>query len=217
VTARGTAVRYAARTLGVLLAAGFVGLLAYGVLTKSPRTTIDDALSDARPVAAPPIDLPVLQRPGGRVGEQLAGVLADRRVTLDELRGRPVVVNFWASWCVPCREEAPVLERTWRRAGPRGVVVVGLDQQDITDDALAFTRQLGVSYLNIRDRGDATARRYGVSGLPETFFISRTGMVVGHVVGTVSPRQLAEGVEAARSGSPLGPKRGGALGAKPSR
>ena len=212
---RGSAVRHAVRAVGALLVAAFVGLLAYGVLTKSPDTTIDDALSSSQPVRGPAIDLPVLLRPSGPGARGLSGSLADGRVTLRELRGRPVVLNFWASWCIPCREEAPVLERAWRRQGPDGAVVVGLNQQDITDDALDFTRQLGLSYLNIRDRGDATSRRYGLTGLPETFFISRSGLVVGHVVGTVSEQQLHQGIEAARTGRPLPRERGGALGARP--
>jgi cytochrome c biogenesis protein CcmG/thiol:disulfide interchange protein DsbE len=120
-----------------------------------------------------------------------------------------VVLNFWASWCVPCRDEAPVLERAWRRQGPDGALLVGLNQQDITDDSLAFARQLGISYLNIRDRGDSVARRYGVSGLPETFFIDRSGDVVGHVIGVVSAQQLQAGIAAATGGRPLGVQTGG--------
>ncbi len=216
-TTRGRTLRNTGRALGVLLVAAFVGLLTYGVLTKSPDTTIDDALSSSQPIAAPAIDLPVLLPASGGAAQRLAGALADRRVTLRELRGSPVVLNFWASWCVPCRQEAPVLERAWRRQGPDGAVFVGLNQQDITDDALDFTRQLGVSYLNVRDRGDATSRRYGLTGLPETFFISRTGLVVGHVVGTVSEEQLAQGIDAARAGRPLAREQGGAQGTKPPR
>jgi cytochrome c biogenesis protein CcmG/thiol:disulfide interchange protein DsbE len=216
-TARARAVRQGGRALGVLLAAAFVGLLTYGVVTKSPDTTIDDALSTSQPVAAPAIDLPVLQPPSRPAARRLESALADGRVTLRELRGSPVVLNFWASWCVPCREEVPVLERAWRRQGPDGALIVGLNQQDITDDALGFTRQLGVSYLNIRDRGDDTSRRYGLTGLPETFFISRTGLVVGHVVGTVSGEQLNHGIDAAGAGRPLRKERGGAQGAKPPR
>ena len=189
-TARGRTVRQAGRALGVLLAAAFVGLLTYGVITKSPDTTIDDALSTSQPVAAPAIDLPVLQPPSRPAARRLAGALADRRVTLRELRGSPVVLNFWASWCVPCREEAPVLERAWRRQGPDGALIVGLNQQDITDDALAFTRQLGVSYLNIRDRGDATSRRYGLTGLPETFVLDRRGRIAALVRGPVTEEFL---------------------------
>jgi len=209
-TAKRGPLRYAGRAAAVVLAAGFVGLLAYGLVTKSGDTAIDDSLSQARPIQAPPVDLPVLVRPSGApAARRPAAAAADGRVSLRELRGAPVVLNFWASWCVPCRDEAPVLERAWRRQEPDGAVFVGLNQQDITDDSLAFTRQLGVTYLNIRDRDNSMARRYGVSGLPETFFIGRSGDVVGHVIGVVSPRQLRDGIEAAATGRPLGVQTGG--------
>lgn len=202
--------RYAGRAVAVLLAAGFVGLLAYGLFSKSQDTTIDDSLAAARPVPAPPLTLPVLLGPSGSPAAPVAArAAADGRVSLAELRGSPVALNFWASWCVPCRDEAPLLQRTWRAQGPGGALVVGVNQQDITDDALAFTRQLGVTYLNVRDRGNGVARRYGATGLPETFFISPSGRVVGHVIGVVSPGQLREGLAAARAGRPLGVRDGG--------
>ena len=202
--------RYAGRVAAVALAAAFLGLLAYGLATKSGDTAIDESLSRARPIPAPPVVLPVLLAPSGApAARRSAAAAADGRVSLRELRGSPVVLNFWASWCVPCRDEAPVLERAWRRQGSDGALFVGLNQQDITDDSLAFTRQLGVTYLNIRDRGNSVARRYGVSGLPETFFIDRSGHVVGHVIGVVSARQLRAGITAASTGRPLGIRTGG--------
>jgi cytochrome c biogenesis protein CcmG/thiol:disulfide interchange protein DsbE len=199
--------RLGARVLGVALAVSFVALLAYGLLSRSPDTTIDDSLAAAEPAPAPGFELPILLAP--RPVRGLGSVLADDRVSLRELRGRPVVLNLWASWCLPCREEAPVLERAWRRQGPGGAVFVGVDQQDITGDALAFLRELGVTYLNVRDRGNDVARSYGATGLPETFFISRRGAVVGHVIGVVSADQLRRGIEAARTGRTLGVRDGG--------
>ncbi len=212
-TARRGPLRYAGRVLAGLVAAAFVALLAYGLLSRASDTTIDDSLAKAQPVPAPAIDLPVLRRPSGSpASARTASALADGRVALRELRGIPVVLNFWASWCVPCRQEAPVLERAWRQQDRAGAVFLGLNQQDITDDARQFMRQLGVSYLNVRDRGNDVARRYGVTGLPETFFISGSGKVVGHVIGVVSPAQLRVGIAAARSGRPVGVTSGGAQG-----
>src|SRR5688500_609659 len=202
-----SALRLGVRVLGVTLALAFVALLAYGLLSPSRDTTIDDSLARARPAPAPGFQLPVLLAP--RPVRGLGRAIGDGRVSLRELRGRPVVLNLWASWCVPCREEAPVLERAWRQQGPDGAVLVGLDQQDITGDALAFLRELDVTYLNVRDRGNEVARRYGATGLPETFFISRRGAVVGHVIGVVSPAQLRRGIDAARSGRTLGVRDGG--------
>jgi len=201
----------ALRRLGVLAAAGFVALLAYGLVAQAPDTSIDDALSQARTVAAPAFTLDLLE-PGRRMiagDPALERAIADRRVSLSELRGTPLVVNFWASWCVPCRVEAPILEAGWNRARRRGVRFVGIDMQDVPSDARAFLRKLHVSYLTIRDRGKTTSQRYGASGIPETYFVSARGNVVAHVIGAITPVQLTAGMAAARAARPTATTEGG--------
>jgi cytochrome c biogenesis protein CcmG/thiol:disulfide interchange protein DsbE len=201
-----------ARAIGVILAAGFVALLGYGLLTQAPDATIDDRLARAQTAPAPGFDLEVLSRGklGPRLTDALRAPLSDGRLALSELRGTPAVVNFWASWCVPCREEAPVLERTWRQdARPRGVLFVGLNMQDVREDARAFLDEFGISYLNVRDRGKTVAPRWGVTGIPETFFITEDGDVAGHVIGAISAEQMREGIAAALSGRPIGARVGG--------
>src|SRR5439155_26748966 len=120
----------------------------------------------------PRFELIVLQRGavGPRLSRALATALADRRISLAELRGQPVVLNFWASWCPPCRTEAPRLQRAWVHARSQGTLFVGLNQQDLTGDARAFMLQYGITYPNIRDPSDDVARAWGLTGLPETFF-----------------------------------------------
>jgi cytochrome c biogenesis protein CcmG/thiol:disulfide interchange protein DsbE len=203
----GTALRW----LVALAAAGFVGLLVYGVTAQAPDRTIDDALARADAVDAPGFEVDVLQR--GRAPAPLASVVdravRDERIALAELHGTPVVLNFWASWCDPCRAEAPVLERGWREAGRRGVLFLGLDMQDARDDARKFLREFSITYPNVREAGDETSRRYGMTGIPETFFISARGQVVGHVIGAVTSGQLRAGVAAARSGRPAQATEGG--------
>lgn len=128
---------------------------------------------------------------------------------LDELRGTPIVLNFWASWCIPCREEAPTLEQSWQRARRRGVLFLGLNMQDVRGDALDFLRRFGQTFPNVRDPSNATSRKWGATGIPETFFISARGDVVGHVRGVVNEQQLRDGINAARAGRPRGAQTGG--------
>jgi cytochrome c biogenesis protein CcmG/thiol:disulfide interchange protein DsbE len=203
----GTAVRW----LGILAASAFVGLLVYGLITQAPDRRIDDALARAEAIEALGFELDVLER--GRVPPTLAPVVdraaANGRIALSELRGTPIVLNFWASWCDPCRTEAPVLERGWREAGRQDVLFLGLDMQDVRSDAREFLREFSITYPNIREGDKDTARRYGTTGIPETFFISSNGRVVGHVIGALTPDQLRAGVAAARDGRPEPPRIGG--------
>lgn len=208
-------IRSAVRFAALLACAGLMGLLVYGVAARSPDTTVDDSLANARAPSAPGFTLAVLHR--GDLGPQLtpsAGrALADGRVSLQELRGQRVVLNFWASWCIPCREEAPLLERTWRNARREGVLFVGLDMQDVTADARDFLRHFRIDYLNVRDPSNTVARRYGVTGLPETFFITPDGRIVSHVIGVSTPTDLRDGIDATATGRPITARRAGAQGA----
>ena len=201
------------RVLAIIGVLGLVGLLTYGVLTQGASTAIDDSLAEGEAPLAPTFDLGVLQAgklPAG-LETELRPALADGKLALGELAGIPFVLNFWASWCVPCREEARVLQRGWERHGRRGVLYLGLDMQDLTDDALGFLEEFGITYPNIREPDRDTAIAYGATGIPETYFVSARGRVVSHVVGVVSPEQLDDGVRAAKAGRVLGSLSGGAI------
>ncbi|MEJ7817253.1 MAG: TlpA disulfide reductase family protein [Thermoleophilaceae bacterium] len=197
--------------VGVALAGAFVALLVWGVLTAAPDSTIDDSLAGGRPAPAPGYRLEVLQRGrlGGELEARLAPALADGRVAAQELRGIPYVLNFWASWCVPCREEAAILQAGWEEGRREGILFVGLDMQDVRQDARDFMAEFEIDYLNIRDANDTVARRYGLAGIPETYFISARGEVVGHVIGAITPEQLRAGMAAAAAGRPAAPAAGG--------
>jgi cytochrome c biogenesis protein CcmG, thiol:disulfide interchange protein DsbE len=191
-----------ARAAGILLAIGFVALLAYGLTTRAPDDSIDEALSAGRTASAPGFELAPLAagRPGVGAWRRAA---ADGTVSLDELRGTPLVINLWASWCDPCRAEAPLLEREWRRARRSGVLFLGLDSQDAREDAREFIARFRLTFPHVRDGSNRTARRWGVAALPETFFLAADGRVVGHVIGTVTEDRLRAGIAAARAGRPL--------------
>ena len=106
-------------------------------------------------------------------------------ITSSDLLGQGVVLNFWASWCDPCRDEAALLESTWRREQNNGIVFIGLDYLDQEHAALAYLEEFDVTYPNGPDIKSAAARRYGIKGVPETFFIGPNGEIVDHVIGPI--------------------------------
>jgi thiol-disulfide isomerase/thioredoxin len=166
-----------------------------------PNESIDEMLGQNRSAPAPRFSLEVLQQ--GALPARLRDVaapLADGRLALDEVLGTPMVLNLWASWCKPCREEAPRLEAAWQRLGRRGVLFLGLDIQDIRSDARSFSRALRITYPTIREPGKEIAKRYSATGIPETYFISAKGLVIGHVIGAASDSQIASGSAAALAG-----------------
>ena len=133
----------------------------------------------------------------------------DRKGTLSlaSLRGKGVVLNFWASWCIPCKQEAPFLEEVWREQRDRGLVVVGVDAQDFKADARSFMKRFGLTYPVVYDGKGSTLGRYGITGFPETFFVDRQGNLVGErIIGGVdldrNRERFAEGVELALAGAP---------------
>ena len=109
-------------------------------------------------------------------------------ISLAGLMGKPVVINFWASWCPPCRVEATLLERTARAYKNRGVVFLGVDIQDREKDALNYIREFDITYPNAPDPTGEVSIDYGVSGLPVTFFISRKGEIVSRWVGAIEKK-----------------------------
>jgi cytochrome c biogenesis protein CcmG/thiol:disulfide interchange protein DsbE len=116
----------------------------------------------------------------------------DGQLRLRSLRGRAVVLNFWASWCVPCKQEAPLLETAAKRYRSAGLVVVGVDAQDFRSDARHFVQHYGLTYPIVHDDGTSTSTHYDVTGFPETWFIDRSGHVVGeHVKGPLTRDRLA--------------------------
>ncbi|MCC6454553.1 MAG: TlpA family protein disulfide reductase [Caldilineaceae bacterium] len=112
-------------------------------------------------------------------------------ISLADLQGKGVVLNFWASWCDPCRDEAALLESAWRREQGNGIVFLGLDYLDQEPSAKAYLEEYGISYPNGPDLQSGAARRYGIKGVPETYFIAPDGKIVQTVIGPVtSPAQL---------------------------
>ncbi len=142
-----------------------VGLLAYG-FTTDPRA-IPSVLT-------------------GKPAPDFSLTLFDgRTVRLSDFRGKVVFINFWASWCPPCRAEARLLEQSWQRYKDQGVVFLGVDIQDREEDARRFIQEFGVTYMNGRDPYNRIAIDYGVYGIPETFFIDREGQITYKHIGAL--------------------------------
>jgi cytochrome c biogenesis protein CcmG/thiol:disulfide interchange protein DsbE len=117
-------------------------------------------------------------------------------ITLASLRGSPVVINFWASWCEPCVSEHATLLEGARRAGERARFV-GIVYEDKEADALAFLDARGRAYVSVVDPGARTAVAYGIGGVPETYFVDAAGQIVAKHVGPVTPEILAAGLQRA--------------------
>jgi len=133
-----------------------------------------------------------LPEPGGRAPDFTAPLLAGGgSLELSDLRGKPVMLNFWASWCVPCKDEAPLLRQAFRAYGDR-IAFVGVDVKDSRSDAIAFARRTGLSYPHVRDEGGTIYSDYGLTGQPETFFIDGDGTIVEHVNGPVDEGALTQ-------------------------
>jgi cytochrome c biogenesis protein CcmG/thiol:disulfide interchange protein DsbE len=119
-----------------------------------------------------------------------------QRLHLAALKGKPVVVNFWASWCGPCQDEAAILRASWQKHQGEGVVYVGISYQDKADAAKAFLSQYGISYpAGPDDPTGAIAIAYGVTGPPETAFIDRRGIVAAKVGGALDDGTLERDVQ----------------------
>ncbi len=196
-------------TVVVLLS--LIALLIFGVVKRAPSGRIDSRLADAKSSPVPNFKLRVLEsKQALTVPDSLKRATADGWLESSELRGQPTVLNFWASWCQPCREEAGFLERTARASSRDGVAFVGINVLDIREKAQAFMSEFSLSFLNVRDTSLATAKRFGARAMPETYFLSAEGEVVGHVVGVVRVPQMAKGLAAARTGNPMAVAQGGA-------
>ena len=131
-------------------------------------------------------------RPGDRVPNFSAPLLGgDGSLSLSDLRGKPVVMNFWASWCAPCKDEAPLLREAFAAYGDR-INFVGIDIKDARTDALAFVEEYGLAYPSVRDEEQTIYQDYGLTGQPETFFIDSEGVLVEHVAGPLEAPRLAE-------------------------
>jgi cytochrome c biogenesis protein CcmG/thiol:disulfide interchange protein DsbE len=177
--------RRAGQVLAIAVVLALLGVLIWRVV-KDSEGGASAALRRGEHPVAPDFDLERLDRPG--------------RLELGSLRGKAVVLNFWASWCLPCKEEAPRLEAAWRKWRTKGVVVVGLDANDFKSDARRFVRRYDVTYPVVHDGPGKLLDDYGLNAFPETFFIRPDGRLSSWTQGELSEQEIEEGIRGALAG-----------------
>src|SRR3954452_11228476 len=164
--------RNAVPLVAILVAAALIGLLVYGVASRGENRTLDDAVSKGQRPPAPDRPLPVLGGGGQR--------------SLAAYRGEPVVLNLWASWGTPCRQETPFLDNAQKRLAAKGGTVLGVTFRDASPDSQAFVRKFKLTYPSLRDVSGQLAKAYGTRALPETFVLDGQGRVTAINRGPVS-------------------------------
>ena len=174
-------VKLGAQALAVGLVLGLLALLIWKV-AQGNAGGVASKIDHGKIVPAPNFTLGRLDR-GGRL--QLAA-----------LKGKPVVLNFWASWCYPCNQEAKTLESASRQWSGKATLV-GVDVRDATGEARTFLRHHGITYPAVHDSNDKMWPTWGLTGVPETFFVDRRGRVIAHVMGQISASDLRQGIEEA--------------------
>ena len=165
----------------ICVLAALVALLAYGLVQNEPDRDVDEALARGEREDAPALELPKL---GGGGSAALA-----------DYRGQVVVLNFWASWCKPCKEESPLLESWHRRMRDRGGTVLGVDMLDVTGDAQEFIAEYGLTYPMLKDKDGDGLETFGVVQYPETFVIDRQGRIAAVRRGPVDEDFMRSSVE----------------------
>ncbi len=136
----------------------------------------------------------VFSKPSPLVGREASNftleLFSGDKLKRSDLRGKAVVLNFWASWCIPCRDEAPILESSWKRYKDKPVVFVGIDVWDDKDSALSYIKQFGGGYVNGIDPKGEIAVDYGVGGVPETYFIDASGKIMDKYTGPLTEEMI---------------------------
>ena len=170
-----------------ILGACLVALLIYGISHQSASRTLDEALAHSQHPLAPD------------AGQTLPGLSGAHSTSLASFDGKVVILNFWASWCEPCQEEAPLLERAQAQLQRHDATVLGVTYLDASPDSEHFVRQYHLTYPNLRDTTGDFAHSYGTDQLPESFVIDRHGHVVAISRGEIDQAFLDRAIALAES------------------
>jgi cytochrome c biogenesis protein CcmG, thiol:disulfide interchange protein DsbE len=188
------------RLAALTLVAGLLALLVWRVVNAGQGGRLVNAVREHKKPIAPDFRLGVLW-PHTETWSRSTRGLATSKVELRSLRGRPVVLNFWASWCIPCAHEAPRLVASAKEHEGR-VLFLGVDVKDFSSDARKFLRRFHINYVSVRDGGSGTYDAYGLTGLPESYFLDASGRIVEHKIGEISAGELEGGITQALGAGP---------------
>ena len=183
------AISFILRTATVIFVGGLLGLLVYRLVVGGQGGAVVSAIREGKKPKAPQFDLKLIWQRPDTWPPFFASLASVDHLSTDELRGIPVVMNFWASWCIPCKHEAPRLVAS-ARAQRGKVLFLGVDVQDFTSDARRFLRRYDVNYPSVRDGTSSTYDKYGLTGVPETYYLNARGRLVAHSIGEVSKDEL---------------------------
>ncbi len=178
-------------TAGIVLL--FIGVASWSAMNYSPSSTSASLGSSKSAQANSPSSLGYLQ--GATAPDFTYTLLDGTEMSLSSLRGKPVVLNFWASWCPPCRAEARTLEKVWEAYKGKGVQFLGVAVNDQEKDAKAFLKEFGITYPNGQDTTTKISASYAITGIPETFFITKDGKIARHWIGPIEEKQLSSFIE----------------------
>jgi cytochrome c biogenesis protein CcmG, thiol:disulfide interchange protein DsbE len=178
--------KLAGQVLALAVVAGMVGLFVWQLTSDDGKEIVADVREGKTP-AAPSFTLPSLEGNG--------------RVALSSFGDKVVVLNFWASWCIPCKSEAPLLQNAWEKHRGKGLVVLGVDALDFDRDGRRFLRRYGVTYPNVHDGRGLVLGDYGGVPLPKTFFL-KDGKIIGYIFGEAREQQLEDAIVRALQSTP---------------
>jgi cytochrome c biogenesis protein CcmG/thiol:disulfide interchange protein DsbE len=166
----------------ILINVGLLAFLLIQLLTPATTPSSDPIVGHS----APNFSLAALEPAAGK-----------STLSLSDFKGKAIVLNFWASWCTPCKEELPLLESTWKQMQAQGknVIVIGIDYQESSSAATSFLLQNGVTYPAALDASGSVASTYGITSLPDTFFINRNGIVVSKELREITAQTLASNLK----------------------
>lgn len=174
--------------VGTAITTTMLALLVWQLLTPAPLSGGKSSSTPADPLKGKPahnFTLPLLSNQQHTPPISLAG-----------FRGKAIILNFWASWCSPCQDEAPLLQAEWQKVHSRNIVFLGVDFQDTQSSGLNFLHTFHISYPNVFDATGSTGATYDLTGLPTTYFINSSGVVMNNIPHQMTSQELQQNVQA---------------------